>query len=136
MYRLKTKMVQETGSTLLEFTFTSMILLSLTFAMIDFGRYIYASNVVRAAAQAGARAGIVEEDVNSAIQSNLIALDIESATWNTTPNPVSSAATGEIVEIEVTYEFEFITPFLSGGGPVQIVGSTSMLKLFPGVPSS
>jgi Flp pilus assembly protein TadG len=131
MDRLTKKVTQETGSVLLEFTFVFMIMLSLTFAMIDFGRYVYANNIVRSASQEGARVGIslgkTESDIVTTAKSKLITLDPDKATV-TAPLGVD----GNVVQVDITYEFEFITPFISAsaGGPIQITGSASMLK-FP-----
>lgn len=125
MRQLTKRLNDETGSAILEFTFTAMILLSLTFAMIDFGRYVYANNVVRAAAQEGARAGISNKDIVAAVNSKLITLDTDRATVSSPPSGFDNT-----VSVEVTYEFEFITPFLSAGGPIQISGSASTLR-FP-----
>ncbi len=120
-----TKLAQERGSALLEFAFVLTIMLSLTFAMIDFGRYVYANNVVRAAAQEGARAGVANQDITSAVKVRLISLDPDKATISV---PASSLV--NTVQVDVRYEFEFITPFISAtaGGPIQLQGSASMLK--------
>ena len=127
MNLLTKKLIKETGSATLEFTFILMILLSMTFAMIDFGRYVYANNVIRSAAQEGARAGIANGDINQAVTGKLIALNPDKAIVT-----VPASAFANTVEVNVTYEFEFITPFISAsaGGPIQIEGSASMLR-FP-----
>ena len=57
-----TSLKAERGSTLVEFAPVLIVLLALTFGMIDFGRYVYAVSVVRAAAQEGARAGLEDLD--------------------------------------------------------------------------
>lgn len=125
MKKLIPQFTSERGTTILEFAFISMILLSMTFAMIDFGRYIYASNVIRSAAQEGARAAItLDGDVNTAVISKLIALDTSKATISP-PSP-----SGNTVYVRVAYEFEFITPFLSPSGPIQIEADASSLR-FP-----
>lgn len=109
----------ERGTTLIEFSFVMTILLALTFGMIDFGRYVYAISVVRAAAQEGARAGL-EADVDEATaaataKGKMIALDVSKATVNVQKGT-------QIVQATVTYEFEFITPLgatLSLFGPAK-----------------
>jgi len=123
--QVTTKLAQERGSALLEFAFVLTIMLSMTFAIIDFGRYVYANNVVRAAAQEGARAGVANRDIHSAVEEKLISLDPEKATIS-----VPSGGLANTVQVDVRYEFEFITPFISAsaGGPIQLEGSASMLK--------
>jgi Flp pilus assembly protein TadG len=116
----------EQGSTLVEFTAVLLILLALTFGMIDFGRYVYAISAVRSAAQEGARAALIPDSdiavAQAAAESKMVALDIA----RTTVNIVRGA---EIVDSEVTYTFEFITPLLAAAmsqPTVEITGTASM----------
>lgn len=121
----------EQGTTLVEFAVVLIVLLTLTFGMIDFGRYVYAVSVVRAAAQEGANTGIQTDDsgaanlaaVPAAVKGKMIALDTTRA------NVSVSQPDERTVEVEVTYQFEFITPFLSAtvsNQPIDINGSASM----------
>lgn len=127
----KISIKDEHGTTLIEFSAVLVILLALTFGMIDFGRYVYAVSVVRAAAQEGASAGIKVDNsgsvnlagVPTAVKDKMIALDTSRA------DVVVTQPDAETVEVEVTYQFEFITPFLSAAvsnSPVAINGSASM----------
>lgn len=109
----------ERGTTLIEFTIVITILLALTFGMIDFGRYVYAISVVRAAAQEGARAGL-EPDIDEAkaettAKDKMLALDLSKAT-------VDVQKGSQIVNATVTYEFEFITPL---GSTLSMFGPTT-----------
>ncbi len=115
----------EVGSTLIEFAFVLMILLMLTFGMIDLGRAVYTANILEIAAQTGARAGLIDlAAVKPAVQNRLIGL-----------NPAKAQITAKLVgnervEVEVTYPFELITPLLSQlvkNGGIQLSASTSML---------
>jgi len=103
----RTPLKDERGTTLVEFTVVLTILLALTFGMIDFARYVYAISVVRAAAQEGARAGLVltvdEATAATAAKDKMIALDLDRAV-------VQVQKGAEIVDATVTYQFEFITP--------------------------
>ncbi|MEZ4673563.1 MAG: pilus assembly protein [Caldilineaceae bacterium] len=123
------KLKNERGSTLIEFAAVLTILLSLTFAMVDFGRYVYANNVIRAAAQEGARVGLIDgtddATIVEATKGKLLTLDATKATVVPTHN-------GSTVNVNVTYEFEFITPFIDAvaGGAIQLSGTASMLR-FP-----
>lgn len=118
---------EERGTTIIEFAFVLTIMLAMTFAMIDFGRYVYTHNTLQSAAQEGARAGIANLDAKSAAMSKLIALDATQATVNA---GVNSLGQGAIIQVDVTYQFQFITPILSAvaGGPIEVVGSASMMK--------
>ena len=95
---------EEKGQGMVEMAFVLCFLLCLTFGIIDMGRCIYTNNMVSAAAQEGARAGIVDvDDIRTAVESKMVGLDIDSAVITITVN-------GDIVEVEVAYDFEFITP--------------------------
>jgi len=127
----KLSIKDERGTTLVEFSAVLIVLLTLTFGMIDFGRYVYAVSVVRAAAQEGASVGIKVDDagavnlaaVPTAVKAKMIALDTSRAGVTVTQPDA------ETVEVDVTYKFEFITPFLSAAvsnEPIDINGSASM----------
>ncbi len=122
------KIMNEAGSTIIEFTAVLSILLTLTFGMIDFGRYVYANNVVQSAAQEGARVGVMSTGgVEAAVLGKLITLDQANATVS---SQVTGSAPKEMIQVDVTYQFRFITPYLEAfaGGPVQLQGSAGMLR--------
>lgn len=124
------KFANETGTTMIEFAAVLSILLSLTFAMIDFGRYVYANNIVQSAAQEGARAGVrTGGNINDAVLGKILTLD--PAKVSITPQ-VSGSELRRKVQVDVTYEFRFITPFISAvaSDPIELRGSASML-MFP-----
>ena len=114
----------EEGHTLVEFALISMILLAITFGMIDFSRAVYASSVIRAAAQEGARAGIVDgataADIAQAVQSKLIGLP------NAGTAIVTPLLNGGIQQVSVSYNFSFVTPFLSTA-PVNLASTATMV---------
>ncbi len=127
MKNMTGKLGNETGSTLIEFTLVLSLLLALTFAMIDFGRYVYANNVIESSAQEGARAGLVSAgNIETAVLGKLLTLDQDKAT-------VSFQACGSeiksMIHVDVTYQFSFITPYIgaAAGGPIQLQGSAGML---------
>ncbi len=127
MKRITGKLVNETGSTIIEFTLVLSLLLSLTFAMIDFGRYVYTNNMVQSAAQEGARAGLIAgQDIEAAALGKLITLDQSKANVS---SQSSGSATQTVIHVDVTYQFSFITPYIGAiaGGPIQLHGSASML---------
>lgn len=115
---------QESGSALVEFAFALMVLLTLTFGMIDLSRAVYANNVVQAAAQAGARAGLVNAaNAEPVARSRLAGLRPDRA-------QVTATFNNDQVQVVVTYQFEFITPFLSqwGNGVLNLSASASMRR--------
>lgn len=110
---------QETGSTLVEFAASSLILFALTFGMIDFSLLMYTRTAVQASAQEGAREAILTqddgslryEDIRTAAKDKLILLDPEKAVI--TIDRVDS----NMVQVEVAYPYEFVTPV---GGLINI----------------
>ena len=127
---IASKVNNEAGSMLIEFTAVLSILLAMTFAMIDFGRYVYANNVIESAAQEGARAGLqAGNDIQSAVFNKLITLDQDQATVSF-QDVAMGGETQVMLQVDVTYQFRFITPFLeaAAGGPVQLHGSAGMLR--------
>lgn len=132
--RIFNNLPNETGTTLIEFAFVLSILLAMTFAMIDFGRYIYTANIVRSAAQEGVRTGIrgmsTEEDIRTSVLDGLLTLDRDQAAINI-HEITAGIATQSKLQVDVTYQFRFITPFLeaASGGPIAVDGSASMLLL-------
>lgn len=122
---LETLRRQNAGSVLVEFALSLTILLMLSFGMIDLCRAVYTAAAVQAAAQVGARAGLV--DISAAVpaaRAHLLALDPNRATITATlVNNVK-------VEVNIAYEFRFITPYLAqlvAGGSIQLAGRASSL---------
>jgi Flp pilus assembly protein TadG len=116
---------REEGNTLVEFTLILLVMLSLTFAMIDFSRALYAANVVQAAAQEGARAGIV-----NLASATTAALDKMAGLDTTQVQVAVTQPAADSVQVQVTYQFEFVTPFLAtaiAGGGISLTGSARMM---------
>jgi Flp pilus assembly protein TadG len=120
----------EQGTTLVEFTVILTILFALTFGMIDIGRYVYAVSAIGAAAQAGARFRLRQDgranlaDTETVVKESLVAFDTTNITISV------GQPTQETVEVEVTYQFKFITPLLAPmfpGNILEIVGGASMV---------
>ncbi|NJN55945.1 MAG: pilus assembly protein [Anaerolineae bacterium] len=116
---------QDAGSVLVEFALSLTVVLMLTFGMIDLCRAVYTATVVQAAAQIGARAGIIS--IGAAVpaaQNRLLALDPNSAVITAT------LVNNEQVEVNITYQFQLITPYLAqlvNGGSIQLTSSASSL---------
>lgn len=116
---------EEAGQGILEFAVSLGILLLLTFGLIDIGRMVYAASVVQAAAQEGARAGLIDlSDVTPAIQSKLVGLD-ETRTQIAISQPDNNS-----VAVDVTYQFEFVAPLVAyavEANGFDLRGSASMI---------
>jgi len=115
----------EKGQALLEFALSLMVLLLLTFGMIDFSRAAYTTSTLQAAAQAGARAGIIDVNtVEQVVQQKLVGLDLQKTHITT------AVLSNGHLEVQITYEFEFITPLIASltpHGQLILHASASML---------
>lgn len=95
---------EEKGSGLVETALVLAFMLSMTFGIIDVSRAVYTNSVVTAAAQEGVRAGIINEDeIRTAIESKMFGLNMAKANVEVTTQ-------GEIIEVAIVYNFEFVTP--------------------------
>lgn len=126
MYKPKDSEEQtgQLGQSTIEFAVAVSLFLLLTLGMMDFSRAVYAASAVQAAAQEGARAGIVDlDDVMPAINARLVGMEMDQMTVTV------SQPTIESVQVDVRYEFQFITPVISGllGESIELRGSSSMI---------
>jgi Flp pilus assembly protein TadG len=118
----------ERGSTMVAPALTLMTLLLLIFGFIEFSRAIYTTSVIQAAAQEGARAGIVNPSlahITNAVESKLVALDTTMATVSLLPN-----GDPDVVTVQVEYTFEFVVPIVSNivGDRLELRSSASMVR--------
>lgn len=103
---------EESGTTLVEFAFSSIFLFGITFGMVDFSSIIYTRNAVQSAAQEGAREAIMIEDdgslryddIREAVKDKLILLDPGKA------DITISMVEADTVEVSVEYPVQFYTP--------------------------
>lgn len=119
----------EQGTTLVEFAAVLVVLLTLTFGMIDFARYVYTISAVRSAVQEGARSALSLDNsievATAAAKNKMVALDIDLATVNIVRDT-------EMVDAVVTYSFEFITPLVVAVVPnsTVVVSSTVSMMIY------
>jgi Flp pilus assembly protein TadG len=103
-------MSRQQGQSALEFALILLVLLVLTFGLIDLGRAVFTAGVVRAAAQEGARAGIVvgatSAQIEQAVRRRMVGINPAPAVITVTrPRP-------DTVEVTVRYPFRFVTPLI------------------------
>jgi hypothetical protein len=111
---------------MVEFALTITLTLVLIFGLIDFSRAIYTASIIQWAAQQGARAAIIDPSqdvVEAAVKERLIGLDTEGVVVP----PISW--TGNVVQVQVTYPFEFIFPLVQQitGDGIEMSSSASMI---------
>jgi len=116
----------EAGQASIEFALTITMTLLLVFALIDFTRAMYTASIIQWAAQSGAREAIIDpsqDAVEAAVKDRLVGLDknaviVAPPSW-----------TGNVVEVQVTYPFEFVAPIvrqITGDG-IEMSSSASMI---------
>ena len=138
----------ECGSALVEYAVGILLLLTIMFGIIDFARALYAYHFVSDAAREGTRQAIVRgstcsglpgpcpvtsgSDIQSllAIPSGINPSAVTvNATWpgggTNCPGPNNNAP-GCVVEVQVTYNFSFILPFMPTSG-IQLQSTSEMV---------
>ena len=125
----------ESGAALIEFSILASIFITLSFAVIDFGRMMWLNNTVEHVATEGARYAAVrgsnksspvdEDQVTSYVQdraTGVPASDMNiSVTWSPNNNP------GGSVTVVVTYNYEYIIGGMLGFDPVDLQGRSTMI---------
>ena len=101
------------GVAAVEFAVVAPILFLLIFGMIDVGRALMVQNLLTNAARDGARAasldGVTAVDVEAQVTSFLAALHIPGASVTVTPNPLTSAASGDPVKVSVQVPYASVS---------------------------
>lgn len=120
----------EAGQALVEFTMILPIFLVLMFGLVDFGRAFYTWLLVTNAAREGARVAAVQADT-SAVDARIYDSFCSSYPSDCSLDPAKLAITrdniqgarGSAVSIDLTYDFEFVTPL---GGMLRILGGSDL----------
>lgn len=120
----------ERGTTLVEYGIVLTLLLMMLFGLIDFGRALYSYHFVSNAAREGTRYAMVRgyncqgcavtgPEIQQYLDNVPAGIDPSQLTVTTTWNPNGSAnctgpqnAPGCVVEVKVSYNFNFMLPFL------------------------
>lgn len=123
------RLSEDKGQSLVEFALSLMILLALTFGLMDFGRLVFIASQVQAAAEEGARAGIIlnttDTQIGNAARARLVAMNpAEVAVGITRPG-------GNTVEVSVSYDYHFMVPLIAlfdDDGQVALQGHARMIS--------
>lgn len=123
-------MRSEKGQSLVETALILPILLMLLFGIADFGRIFHAYLTLDHAGREAARAASVqnEDDVIMAkINSSVAGLDTSRLTIDIDPEQKANRPSGTDVEITLTYDIDFLTPFVSSlASPLTLKDTTVM----------
>ncbi len=123
------------GAAFIEFALLASIFVTLSFAIIDFGRMMWLNNTVEHVATEGARYAAVRgsnksspvdaDQVTSYVQdraTGIPAADMNiSVTWSPNNNP------GGSVTVLVTYNYDYIIGGMLGFDPVDLQGRSTMI---------
>lgn len=99
---------QRRGGALLETALVMPVLIWITFGAIEFGYFFWIQNTLEGAARNGARAGIISgntnTDVTNAVNAELTAAGLPTASYTITTNPssISGVTAGTNVTVTVS----------------------------------
>lgn len=122
------------GQAIVEFALVSVLLFTLLFGGLDFGRALNAWAVVTHASREGARVAAVQctavadcnLPVRSAIEGALTGIDVPAARWQMSAGPYVS---GRPVNVRIEYDVVPIIPLIAAlipGGLLTVRGDTTM----------
>lgn len=120
---------RQEGQSLVEVAFVLPVLLLILLGIFDFGRAIFAYNLVSNAAREGARAAIVDQNptvVEAEARATAISLDpaLMTVTFSTCTPPIKIGCEAIVT---VDYEWSAITPLMSSVvGPISLSSTTEM----------
>jgi Flp pilus assembly pilin Flp len=108
------------GVTAVEFALVAPVLLGLMLGAIEFGRVAYTQGVVSFAAEEATRYAMVnydidESDVRNLAQACLLGVDPNRIDAIVVTGPVDPVDNTRAISVEVTYNFEFLLPYLPEG---------------------
>lgn len=122
------------GQAVVEFALVSVLLFTLLFGGLDFGRALNAWAIVTQASREGARIAAAQCTltagcdalVQSAIEGALVGLDVSAARWDMDAGPYVSGAPVQVhVEYDVTPIIPLVGVFIPGG-VLTVRGNTTM----------
>lgn len=125
------------GSATLETALALLVLLPLTFGMIEFSYFFYAKHSIQGAAREGARAAILPDatntKVNSAISNAMTMSGLQNSGYTVTLSPSNVAGVSAGTQMSVTVECNWATiwtiqPRLCSPASGKVRGVTVMRK--------
>ena len=122
------------GQAVVEFALVSILLFTLLFGGLDFGRALNAWAIVTQASREGARTAAAQCTVTpacdtlvqDAVESSLVGLDVAAARWDMDAGPYVS---GSPVQVYVEYDVVPVIPLIAAlipGGILTVRGESTM----------
>ena len=111
------------GAAVVEFAVVAPVYFLFVFGIIEYGRMVMVQQILTNAAREGARVGVLDNstssDVTTAANRYLAPANITTATITVSPNPPSSATSGNPVSVTVSVGFNQVSwlpsPLFLGG---------------------
>jgi Flp pilus assembly protein TadG len=111
------------GASVVEFAIVAPVFFLLIFGMIEYGRMVMVQQVLTNATREGARRAVLDgattNDIRNVVQEYLTNSSIGNATVSVSPDPPSSAGSGEPVTVTVSIGFDQVSwlpsPMFLGG---------------------
>ncbi len=146
-FKMDKKIIKnQEGSTLVEFAIVFPLLLILIFGVIEFGLFLFNTQVITNAAREGARRGIIMREVSlrntvkedaeirdrviEFAQQHLITFGSDVLESNSTDIPINRPAdpflNGSNLQVQVNYKYHFLFLSTIGIGPIDIQGDSNM----------
>lgn len=123
------------GAAAVEFAVVAPLLFLMVFGMIEYGRMVMVQQLLTNASREGARVAILQSSENSDVEAAVIdkiggIIPVTTSDIAITPNPVSSAVSGQTISVEVSINFSQVSwlPSPLFLGATQLSASTSMRK--------
>ena len=123
------------GQSLVEFALVLGVLILMLMGIFDFGRAVYAYNVIANCAWEGARYGIIKPmdtaGIEDAARARAVGLDPSELTVNIS-YPDGSSSSGSRLQVQVTYNFRAVTPLITnffGGSDHLTLQSTATMHI-------
>ena len=123
------------GAAAVEFAVVAPLLFLMVFGMIEYGRMVMVQQLLTNASREGARVAILQSSANTDVQTAVIdkisgTIPVVTSDITITPDPVSSAVSGQTVSVAVGINFSQVSwlPSPLFLGATRLSASTSMRK--------
>ena len=135
MLHRKKRRDNEKGATLVEFSIGITVFAMAMFAVLEFGRVLWAHNALTDAARRGARYAVLHAQADSAAVKNVVVYGNEAGTGNPMlPNLTTAKVNvdynnfglndGTVTVSIDSYEFQLVLPFTGAGIPMPSYSTT------------
>ena len=116
------------GVTAVEFALMAPVLFALLFGTIEFGRVAYTQGVVSFAAEEATRYAVVnyaisEDEVRDVARACLLGINPDRIQAVVVTGPIDPVDNTRAISVQVSYNFEFLLPFLPDG-IISLVGTS------------